>query len=203
MKLRPLDWFALVGTVLFVLSAGLVQWNRWLESRGPGNAAEFFLYAVIIQAGIVLLWLAFRRYPWRPSTLAMIAAGILVHFIAGLMGHGGVRVYDVVVLGVRFDKIVHVVNAFMAVRITAEIFRFEGLRLGRMERLIVVLVVLGLGTLWEMAEYLVLSSVPDAGVGYYHNTLQDQIANLIGAASSALVLPPGSDPATGEPEGGC
>jgi len=204
MRLRALDVFAAVGTLLFLIYTALSHYDRWVEARGRDTIAEFYLYAVLILLGICAMWLTFRRYPWRPTTLAMIAAGILFHFAGGLVVHDGARLYDVVVYGVRFDKLVHFVNAFMAARITAEILRFEGIFLGRMERLLIVLIILGLGGVWEMAEYVVLRAIPDAGVGFYHNTMQDQIANLCGAVCSVLVLPPRlARPATRDEDGVC
>jgi hypothetical protein len=192
MRLRAFDVFAAFGTLLFVGFAALVHYDRWVAVRGDDAVAEFLAYAALLVVAIWIAWLWFRRYPWPPWALAMIATGVLLHFAGGLVIHDGGRLYDVVVIGIRFDKFVHFANAFIAVRITAEIFRFEGLALGRFHRPAIVLIVLGLGALVEIAEYVVLSTIPDAGVGFYHNTLQDLIGNLCGSVTSAITGP-GSD----------
>ena len=46
--------------------------------------------------------------------------------------------------------------------------------------LAVLLVVLGLGAVVEIVEYLVMLTVPNAGVGGYDNNMQDLIGNLLG-----------------------
>jgi uncharacterized membrane protein YjdF len=106
-----------------------------------------------------------------------------------LVLHEGFRLYDVRFLGVRFDKLVHFVNAFFAARITAEVLHFEGISLGRLRGPLTVIIVLGLGGLVEISEYVVLRTVPGAGVGFYHNTMTDLVSNLFGSIVSTVVLP--------------
>ena len=189
MRVRALDVFAATGTLLFIVFAALVHYDRWVAARGDGAAVEFLAYAALIVAGIWILWRWFRRYPWPPWALLMIASGILLHFAGGLVIHEGFRLYDVVLLGARFDKLVHFVNAFFAARITTEVLHFEGISLGRLRGPLVVIIVLGLGGLVEISEYIVLRTVPDAGVGFYHNTMTDLISNLCGSVVSTVVLP--------------
>jgi hypothetical protein len=50
-----------------------------------------------------------------------------------------------------------------------------------------VLVVLGLGAIIEIVEYIVVLTVPQNGVGGYDNNMQDLLANLAGASSFMLV----------------
>ena len=61
------------------------------------------------------------------------------------------------------------------------------LRSAWIHALAVVLVVLGLGAVVEIVEYLVVLTVPEHGVGGYDNNMQDLIANALGA-SLAMVL---------------
>jgi len=188
MQLKPLDFFFSVGMLLFVCFAVLVQFDRFVEHRGRDNVEEFFIYAIILSLFLAWAWLIFRRYDWDLWLLVLVSSGLLLHFASGLMSPEGVRLYDWVVFGIRFDKYVHFINAGIAAQVVVAVFRFEGISLGRLEGLGVVLIVLGLGTVVEIAEYIVLKTLPDAGVGYYDNNLQDLIANLCGSIFSRCVL---------------
>jgi hypothetical protein len=183
---------------MFLAFAGLVHWERWVAYRGRETVAEFFAYAALILVAVVGLWLLFRRHPWRPWMLAALGFAILLQFAGGLGVVGGGRLYDLELWGVRFDKLVHFVNAFIAARLTAEVLRFESIALGRLHGLLIVLIVLGGGAVIELAEYAVLRAIPDAGVGFYHNTMRDLVANLLGSIASILVLPTrGAKPSSG------
>lgn len=189
MRLRAADAFAAAAAFLFLVFAWLVHWDRWVDYRGRDTVAEFFAYAALILVAIAVLWLVFRRYPWRPWMLAALGFAILLQFAGGLGVVDGGRLYDLVLWGVRFDKLVHFVNAFIAARLTGEVLRFEGIALGRLHAVLVVLIVLGGGAVIELAEYAVLRAIPDAGVGFYHNTMQDLAANLLGSLASILIVP--------------
>lgn len=188
MQLKPLDVLAAIGMFLFVLFAVLFHFDRFVEHRGRENVDEFFFYAFVLLILFTWAWVTFRRYDWDPWLLALVAFGLLLHFAGGLTSHDGVRLYDWVPLGIRFDKIVHFVNAAIAAQVVVTILRFEGISLGRLEGIGVVLMVLGVGTIFEIAEWMVLRFVPDAGVGQYNNNLQDLIANLCGSVFSRCVL---------------
>jgi hypothetical protein len=186
---RPFDVFAGALLALFLVFAALVFYPRFIHYRGLENVDEFFVYASIILAIVCWTWVRFRGHPWRPWMLALITFGILVHFAGGLGLDGGGRVYDLVFFGIRFDKYVHFINALIAAVTVAEIFRFEGAKLGRLEDLAIVLIVLGLGAIVEIAEYFAVRTVPDAGVGHYDNNMLDLIANLCGSVAARLTLP--------------
>jgi hypothetical protein len=53
--------------------------------------------------------------------------------------------------------------------------------------LFVLLVVLGLGAVIEIVEYVVVLTVPRNGVGGYDNNMQDLIANLCGAGAFLML----------------
>ena len=188
MQINPLDVLAAAGMFLFLLFAALFHYDRFVEYRGRENVDEFFAYAIILVVLFTWAWTVFRRYDWDPWLLALVAFGLLLHFAGGLTSHEGVRLYDWHPLGIRFDKYVHFINAAIAAQVVVAIIRFEGISFGRLEGIGVVLIVLGVGTTFEIAEYVVLRFVPDAGVGRYDNNLQDLISNLCGAISSMCVL---------------
>lgn len=181
---RPLDLFALPNLVLLAAVTGVVSWPRFVHYRGAANVGEFIVYLVLTAAGIGLAWTALRhlRPPLPLLCLFQLAFLLAVAGMAVPVGDG--RLYDMVVAGVRFDKVVHFVWAFAGALAVAAVIDHYGrvppwLRAG-----MAVLAVLGLGAAWELVEYLVVRSIPEAGVGGYDNNMQDLIANACGGLAS-------------------
>ena len=61
---------------------------------------------------------------------------------------------------------------------------------------------MGVGALNEVIEFLATLALPDTNVGGYHNTGRDLIANLLGAATAAVVVVRRirREPAAGSPD---
>jgi len=181
MKPRPADWFFGVVIALFTLMCALFYSQRFVAYFGPGRMLEFGFYAGAIVAVVTVLWRWLRPLELRGPVLTLILVGIVMHFLGGLMDVQGVRLYDRWYLfGVRYDKYVHLVNAFAVGLLLQNLIEVEGLSLGRWRGPLVWLAVLGLGVLVEIAEYVVTCQVPDHGVGTYDNNMLDLVANCVG-----------------------
>lgn len=180
LNLKNVDVFVFFNVVLFVLMCIFVYYDRFVTYRGTGNILEFFLYAVLILLTILVSWRFLRAYSFGSFSLVLAEIGILMHFSGGLVHFDGHRLYDNVFLGVRYDKYVHLVNSFTASVLVNHFFGTIGLRLGRLESPVIVLIVLGFGSIIEIVEYIVALTVPQNGVGGYDNNMQDLIANITG-----------------------
>jgi hypothetical protein len=181
MNLRRIDLFVGVNLVLFLVLCVFRYHARFIEYRGAEHIEEFFVYAGVIVAGVVLLWLVFRHYRFDPLILACLQAGIAMHFCGAFVLIDGGRLYDAHLLGVRWDKYVHFVNAFAATALLARLFAIQHIALTRVNRVFVLLGVLGLGAVIEIVEYGVVLTVPRNGVGDYDNNMQDLVSNLCGS----------------------
>ncbi len=166
------DWFVIVNLSLFLAATGSVFLSRFVHFRGDGHLGEFGIYAVICIVVVLAVWRTLRRFDWPLWLLAAAEIAILIHFAGGLIPYQDGRLYDIVLCGIRFDKYVHWANSFIAALVVSHLTRRGGLA--------VVLMVLGLGALWEIVEYAVVSRIPDAGVGLYDNNLRDLVANFAG-----------------------
>ena len=169
---RVFDWFVIVNLSLFLAATGSVFLSRFVHLRGEGHLGEFGIYAVICMVVVLAAWRTLRRFDWPLWLLVAAEMAILIHFAGGLIPYQDGRFYDIVLCGIRFDKYVHWANSFIAALVVSHLTRRGGLA--------VVLMVLGLGALWEIVEYAVVSRIPDAGVGLYDNNLRDLVANLAG-----------------------
>lgn len=184
--MKKIDYFALTNIGLFLLLCVFRYYARFVHYRGAEHIGEFFIYAVGIMAAIALLWYVFRHYEFDLSTLLVVQLGILMHFMGAFVLVDDHRLYDQVIGGARYDKYVHFVNAFAATLLMCRLFRIQKIPLTRVNNVFVVLVVLGLGAVIEIVEYIVVLTVPENGVGGYDNNMQDLMANLAGASSFML-----------------
>ncbi|MBK9573130.1 MAG: DUF2238 domain-containing protein [Rhodoferax sp.] len=185
--MKKIDAFVLTNVFLFVLLCVFRYYARFVQYRGAAHIGEFFVYAAVIMLGIAILWFVFRHYEFNGSTLLLVQLGILMHFSGAFVMVDSHRLYDQVLFGLRYDKYVHFVNAFAATLLMSRLFEIQQIALTRSNNVFVVLVVLGLGAVIEIVEYLVVLTVPGNGVGGYDNNMQDLMANLVGASSFMLV----------------
>lgn len=194
----PIDFFFGINLLLFFGLCVFRYYHRFIAFRGSENIHEFFIYAVTLMAGVGLLWRYFRQHflPWQLLILAQ--AGILLHFFGAFFRLGDVRLYDSYVLHVRYDKIVHFYNAFVACLFLQRIFTTSRFPLSRLGFLIIMLSTMGLGSLIEIIEYGVVKTIPHNGVGDYDNNLQDLCANMVGCLVFAATRRLGKKDPTGD-----
>ena len=155
-------------------------YQRFLDYRGIGNILEFFVYAFLIIIALGAGWWYFRRFSIPTYILVLVQTGILLHFVGGFGFLNGDRLYDSYFMGIRFDKYVHFVNAFIAAVITNFLFNLFNVRIPYFRNFIIIMFVLGMGAVIELIEYIVLLTIPGNGVGGYHNNMQDLLSNLLG-----------------------
>ena len=185
-RLRNIDVFVLFNVSAFIIICIFRYYDRFVQYRGPGNIAEFFVYATAIVAAIAGLWTAFRPYRFPTALLVAVEVGILAHFAGAFVPVDGRRLYDVYLLGVRYDKYVHFLNAAVVSALLGYILKRTVVVSFALGTLLVVLSVLGLGAVVEIVEYLVCCTIPGNGVGGYDNNMQDLISNLVGSLTWAI-----------------
>ena len=186
LRLRNCDLFAAVNMVLFMVMGGVVYLQRFLVYRGPGNLNEFFVYACAIGAVILVAWLSLRQTNYPARLYIVTQAGILAHFAGAFISIGGQRLYDSQILGLGYDKFVHMFNAAVGASLIAHLFEGVPLR-PLMKALVVLMIVLGAGAVVEILEFMVSLTIPNAGVGDYNNNMGDLVANAVGAAAYLAV----------------
>ena len=184
--MKKIDAFVLTNVLLFLLLCVFRYYARFVHYRGAQHIEEFFIYAGVILLAIALLWRVFRHYAFDGPTLLVLQLGILMHFSGAFVFVNEHRLYDQILLGVRYDKYVHFVNAAAGTLLVSRLFAIQHIALTRVNRLFIVLVVLGLGAIVEIVEYLVVLTVPENGVGGYDNNMQDLMANFVGACCFML-----------------
>lgn len=188
-RLKSLDIFVLVNLFLLLVMIIVVYYERFQNFRGPGNIHEFLVYAVLLIAIILAMWKWFRKLDFSNAILILLQIGILAHFAGAYVPVNDQRLYDAVFLGIGYDKYVHFYNAFAVAATINQIFQRLDVRIPMVYGLVLLFLVLGLGAIVEIVEYLVVLTIPDNGVGDYHNNMRDMIANLFGGSLFVLTRP--------------
>ena len=149
---------------------------------------EFGLYAIAILLGGFMLWRWLRRYDFPYWMLIMLQIGIFSHFAGGFLRFDGHALYWHHFAGIRFDKVVHFYNSAVIAMMLTYLYHQAQMRLKPMEGFVVVMATAGLGTMVEMVEYVAVKVLPSTGVGDYANTVEDLIANFLGALFGYVVF---------------
>ncbi len=178
-KVLEADYFAGFNTILFLIMCWTVYYDRLVEFRGKGNIHEFFLYACAILTTIIVIWYFLRKLSFPTWLLVFVEIGIFLHFAGGFVQIDHGRLYDAHMLGIRFDKYVHLFNSMAGAALTYHLLHKTG-STSPLLSILVILTVLGAGAIVEIIEYLVSLTVTTNGVGSYDNNMQDLIANLVG-----------------------
>lgn len=174
-RIRNTDIFTAGNLLLFV---GYCLLALLGGGGAVGSLAEFGIYATSIFAVIALSWYFLQDRPCPTSLLLVVELGLLAHFAGAFVPIDGGRLYEAEVLGLRFDKYVHLINAFAGGALINQ-FLQPGLKA---RPLIVAGLLLGAGAVVEIVEFLAFLTVPDAGVGGYENNMQDLAMNLVGVS---------------------
>jgi uncharacterized membrane protein YjdF len=179
-KLSNVDCFALFNLLLFILLCIFVYYDRFILYRGIEHILEFFIYAILIFLTIVGLWRYVRRYPFKNWTLILAEIGLLMHFAGGFLKLDNRRLYEAIFFGLTYDKYVHFTISLAASFLIQQLFGALNLELRNLENIIIICIVLGLGAVNEIVEYIITKTVPQNLVGLYDNNMQDLISNLAG-----------------------
>ncbi len=179
-SIRNVDVFVAVNILLFLWMCFEAYYDRFVHYRGSEYIWEFFVYAVAIVFVMLLAWRVIRDFTVPTWLLVMTQIGIAMHFSGGLAMFHESRLYDKIILGIRYDKYVHMVNAMVVGCYVHRVPWIRTLRRAWLCDLLVVVLVLGLGAVVEIVEYLVTLTVTVNGVGDYDNNMQDLIFNLTG-----------------------
>jgi hypothetical protein len=187
-KLTNVDVFALTNLFLFFWMCYAAYFDRFIHYRGKEYLWEFFVYGITIIVIILGAWRGLRQFCFPNWLLFFAQLGIMMHFAGGLAVFHESRLYDKIIFGIRYDKYVHVVNAALAGAFVNFFYVAKNLQAGWLKDFKIIFVVLGLGTLVEIVEYLVTLTVSVNGVGGYDNNMQDLISNLIGVSLLVVTM---------------
>lgn len=179
MKARHI--FVFGNTIIYALlplwtyggKGGLVWWH-------------FILYIPALLLLAYGMHRLFERFQPSTTTLALLQIGLVLHFIGGL-SYADTRIYNMSIGFIRFDKIVHFLNAFIGTLALKDILKVYLTPLRNLQIFFLTFIVLGFGGCIEILEYIGTHFVHGiAPENLYDNNMRDLIANFLGALLGAL-----------------
>ncbi len=174
----------------YILFAILAIW-----SVISGNM-EFVIYAVTVLVVVLLLHWGDRKNDFRPWTIWMFNAWLLMHIIGGLLIVNGHAMYSQMLIPIigepynifKYDQFVHIYCYFAMTPLLWQVLvnhMHEGSSIAVM-KFFTILAAIGVGGLNEIVEFTATVLVPDVNVGGYINNAIDIVCNSLGAL---LALP--------------
>lgn len=167
-------------------AAYLIGFTAYGVATGARQTVTYPLTVVVAGLGVAAID---RRVGLTQLTLVGLWFWGLGHIAGGMVGIEDDSVlYNAQLLGpVHFDNVVHFIGFG-----TAGLLVWEALRLDVpkvwMAGLTVWLFGQGIGAINEVVEYIIAKTVKDTNIGGFDNTGRDLIANLLGAATAALIV---------------
>ncbi|MCU1371282.1 MAG: hypothetical protein JWO77_2476 [Ilumatobacteraceae bacterium] len=176
------------------LAIGIAVATAGFASYGLATGSDVAVpYAVMVLGGMALVATIEPDDGFSGLALAGLSTWALGHLAGGIIGIAGDRVlYNALLLDpVHWDNLVHFVGFgtaglvwWEAVQGSVRVDRSHAVGVG----VAVWFVGMGVGALNEVIEFIATLVLPDTNVGGYHNTGRDLIANLLGAATAAVVV---------------
>jgi uncharacterized membrane protein YjdF len=150
---------------------------------------EFMIYTGAVFFLLIVILLLHLKFNFSYITLMGLSLIGLMHMIGGGVIVNGLRMYGhYIVLGIiRYDKIVHFLGIFFAVFIFYELIKKNKINKIALS-IILFLAGVGIGTVWEIMEFILVTILPETGVGGYVNTMGDIVANSIGAITAVFFI---------------
>ena len=157
---------------------------------------EFLFYSTSLVILIILVMLTDKKFHYSQMALWGLNSWLALHLLGGMASINGTRLYDYVLINIvgepynilKFDQVIHTYCYFIAAFFVYSIvksFAKEDSNWG-IVAFIVVVSSIGIGGVNEIIEFAAVVLFNSSGVGGYHNTAIDLVANTLGAL---LALP--------------
>lgn len=182
--------------VLVFTLAYMAGFTAWFLASGN---AEFIGYVATLGLFIALVGLTRHKAQYPPALLWALTLWGLAH-----MAGGGVAVDDGVLYSVRllpvmgsgdlavlkYDQAVHAYGFGVTAWLLWHLMDLHvpALRGSRTILVYPALGSMGLGTVNEIIEFAMVLTMPETGVGGYHNTLLDLVFNGLGAVAAMGII---------------
>ena len=181
-----------VSRPVLLVVAGAATAGFGLFGVATGAAQTVTYVVTVVVLGAVLMRLD-RTVQFSDLVAVGVTAWAVGHLAGGLIGLDGDRVlYNAVLVPhLRYDNVVHFFGFGVA---GVGVWEALAPRLARRDPaplaagITVWLFGMGIGALNEVVEFAIALNVEESNVGGYLNTGRDLVANLLGAAATAVVV---------------
>ena len=138
---------------------------------------------------MTLLFYIYYRYNLNTYAFYSAVALLGIHLAGGNIMTPEIYLYQIKIINLPFDKIVHVFGSFALTWLIASLV--QNVLKPKTKKgvifLIIISIGLSLGTLGEIVEFIGTLMISQTIVGDYANNAGDLVANLIGAIMASIV----------------
>lgn len=178
-----LKWIFLFVTLLLVILSFLNYYQRNFE---------FLTYNILIIIFISFIYAFNKRLKLSKIILLSLMLMILLHLLGGNIRADGIPLWEMKFGIFKYDNFVHALNGFMLVFVAYNILGQHVDNIIKQKpvnlALLLIVVTLGLGVIWELVEFAEVMIIKDTYVGDYVNNTLDILFNAIGAVVGAVSL---------------
>ncbi len=153
---------------------------------------EFLAYNCLSIILFVVLYMYQKKIRLPNTIILFLFIMILFNILGGNTKIDGVSLWEFKVGPIRYDNFVHTFDSFLLVFIA---YNFIAPHIDGMIRrrhiflvLLLILITIGLGSLWELVELAGVVFIKNTTVGDYMNNALDLLCNLIGAIIGSVSI---------------
>ncbi|MCK4649961.1 DUF2238 domain-containing protein [Candidatus Pacearchaeota archaeon] len=156
---------------------------------------EFIFYVLAVMIFFYSVIRSDKIFNYPRIAIWGLAAWVVMHMAGGVVYIKGIRLYDFILISLvgepynilKYDQLVHffcyIVIGLLVCSITKKYFgKMDGVKI-----IILILIVLGTGTFYELLEFGTVVMLASTGVGGYYNLILDLFFDLIGATIGVLI----------------
>jgi len=153
---------------------------------------EFLAYNAVIL--LLVLFIYFYRHGIKlPNMIIMgLLLMILLYFMGSEVHINGIVLWDYKFGIMEYDNFVHAFDSFVLVFLSYNLLSshiYDSIKMKSVNlAVLLILVTLGLGSIWETIEFCAVTFIKSTTVGDYVNNALDLVFNLIGAIIGAVSL---------------
>ncbi len=153
---------------------------------------EFFAYNLIILSLVLFIYFYYREIKLPNMIILGLLIMILLYFMGSDVHINGQVLWDHKFGILGYDNFVHAFDSFVLVFLSYNLLSshmHDSIKMKSVNlTVLLILVALGLGSIWENIEFGAVTFIKNTTVGDYVNNALDLLFNLIGATIGAVSL---------------
>ena len=159
---------------------------------------EFLIYMGVIVFFLLLIVSTNRKVNYSNGVLWGLTVWAFLHLAGGSFKVNGEIWYKFILIPLgktypvlKYDQVVHMIGFAVATIIMYQLLKpllKDKINKWTALSIVIVMAGLGVGALNEIVEFIIVTILPQTGVGGYINTSLDLVADLIGAVAAIIII---------------
>ncbi|MCD4666512.1 DUF2238 domain-containing protein [archaeon] len=154
--------------------------------------SEFLYYGIVYILITLIAYYHQKRFKIPVYIITLLIILFILHMLGGSVYLNEIRLYDYMILIFRYDQIIHIFGSFVVTLSAYEIIKDNLSKEIKKNSfnlsLLLILISLGVGAIYEIIEFFAVIILQHQGVGDYINNALDLIFNLFGALIASVII---------------